>query len=115
MELGAAWRAFATTLPDDLGGLADRLDSMQPVMSDERTFEVTVYNTMLQNEVNKLRTQIESFMRERLSHPVLTMKIVLDDSHHAEHYLTRGELLIAMRKENPALEKLEEVFQLTQV
>ena len=113
-ELISAWKAFAHTISDESAGLADRFDLLEPKMSDDHTVNVVVNNPMLQTEINKLKNQIELFLRHHLSHPSLVINIILDDSHQVEKYHTRSELLTIMRKENPILEKLEQEFQLIQ-
>ena len=107
-----SWNDFAATLPRQDTPLKNRMINCRPTLLSDNVFCVEAGNPMMADEIRGAEDRILRFIRDRFSNPAISMEIKVDQSRNVEHLLTREEQYEKMKKENPALKELEEVFGL---
>lgn len=107
-----SWNEFAATLPKQDTPLKNRMINCHPAVKSDTLFTVTAGNPMMAQEISQAQDRILRFMREQFSNPAIDMELIVDQSRNVEHLLTREERYARMKKENPALQELESVFNL---
>ena len=110
--LDNCWHEFAATLPRQDTPLKNRMSNCHPSVKNSTAFSVMVGNQMMAEEITQAQERILSYIREKFSNPAITMEVTVDQSRNVERLLTREERYAKMKKENPALEELESVFDL---
>jgi len=107
-----AWNEFAGNLPHQDTPLKNRMINCHPSVKSNTLFTVMAGNPMMAQEIRGAQERILSYIRSQFSNPAIGMEIVVDQSRHVDHLLTRDEQYAKMKKENPALQELESVFGL---
>ncbi len=107
-----SWNEFAATLPKQDTPLKNRMINCHPAVKSDTLFTVTAGNPMMAQEISQAQDRILRFIREQFSNPAIDMELIVDQSRNVEHLLTREERYARMKKENPALQELESVFNL---
>ena len=112
-KLQMTWRKFASSLPREDIATAGRMNSMLPqLLTDGVTFSVDVANNLIESDLRKKKTAIETFIRNELHNSRITMKIVVSESASSERLLTPRQQFDEMAKENPEINLLMSTFDL---
>lgn len=106
------WHEFANLLPREETAIAKRMKIMQPKLTDNDHFEVTVNNEQVKVFMLQMARKIEAHMQSRLHHKNLTMVVQVAEAETAAKIYTKGEQFQNMAKKNPNLLKLKEAFGL---
>lgn len=107
-DIRLRWLEFVQLLPQEDAAMRGRMESMQPQLIGPETFEVTVGNTQVAQDMKSMKARIEEHMRQRIGNYKLNMKISLLAQEEVLKYLTPLDRFKAMCEENPALLKLKE-------
>ena len=112
-KLQMTWRKYASSLPREDIATAGRMNSMLPqLLTDGVTFSVDVANNLIESDLRKKKTAIETFIRNELHNSRITMKIVVSESASSERLLTPRQQFDEMAKENPEINLLMSTFDL---
>lgn len=106
------WHEFANLLPREETAIAKRMKIMQPKLTDNEHFEVTVNNEQVKVFMLQMAPKIEAFIQNRLHHKNLSMVVLVAEAETAAKIYTKGEQFQNMAKKNPNLLKLKEAFGL---
>jgi len=108
-----AWRTYAAQLPREETAMTERMNGMMPVLqADGTTFTVSVTNNLIEADLKKHKSAIETFMHQQLQNSRIAMEITIAEAAVSERLLTPRQQYDEMAKSNPSLKKLFETFDL---
>ena len=111
-DLELQWMSMCNRMPQELSGIATRMKNMNPVITDFPKLQVTVDNTLIQQQMEDFKGRIVKTLINSLHNVGITLEIVVAEQTDRPKLLTRREQFEAMRKINPAIEKLQQDFDL---
>jgi DNA polymerase-3 subunit gamma/tau len=112
-DLQFQWMAMCNRMPQQLSGIATRMKNMKPAIADYPHVEVAVDNELIRQEMEEIRKSIVKTLQINLRNSDITLSItVIDHAEEAKKAMTRRNQFEDMSKQNPAVEKLRQVFNL---
>ena len=111
-DLELQWMAMCNRMPQELSGIATRMKNMNPVIIELPKIEVKVDNELIKQEMEDFKGRIVSTLRNSLQNENLTLEIRIAEQKEKVKILTRREQFEKLTKENPAIDKLRQVFNL---
>ena len=112
-DLQFQWMAMCNRMPQQLSGIATRMKNMKPEITDYPHVKVSVDNELIKQEMEKIHKNIAKTLQIALQNAEITLSIkVVDHAEEAKKAMTRRNQFEDMSKENPAVEKLRQVFNL---
>ena len=112
-DLQFQWMAMCNRMPQQLSGIATRMKNMKPAIADYPHVEVAVDNELIKQEMEEIRGSIVKTLQINLRNTDITLSItVIDHAEEAKKAMTRRNQFEDMSKQNPAVEKLRQVFNL---
>ena len=111
-ELELQWMAMCNRMPQEFSGIATRMKNMNPVITEFPKLQVTVDNTLIQQQMEDFKGRIVKTLINSLHNVGITLEIIVAEQTGQKKLLTRREQFEALSKENPAVEKLRQDFDL---
>ena len=111
-ELELQWMAMCNRMPQEYSGIATRMKNMNPVITEFPKLQVTVDNTLIQQQMEDFKGRIVKTLINSLHNVGITLEIIVAEQTGQKRLLTRREQFEALSKENPAIEKLRQDFDL---
>jgi DNA polymerase-3 subunit gamma/tau len=111
-DLELQWMAMCNRMPKELYGIATRMKNMNPVIIELPRIEVTVDNALIKQEMDDFRGRIVNTLKQSLQNAKITLDIRVAEHQDQPKILSRREQFELMSKENPAIEKLRQAFDL---
>ena len=111
-DLELQWMAMCNRMPKELYGIATRMKNMNPVIIELPRIEVTVDNALIKQEMDDFRGRIVNTLKQSLQNAKITLDIRVAEHQDQAKILSRREQFELMSKENPAIEKLRQAFDL---
>ena len=111
-DLELQWMAMCNRMPQELSGIATRMKNMNPTIKELPQIEVQVDNALIKQEMEDFKGRIVSTLRNGLQNESLSLEIVISEHQEQVKPMTRREQFEKLTKENPAIEKLRQVFNL---
>ena len=111
-ELELQWMAMCNRMPLEFSGIATRMKNMNPVITEFPKLQVTVDNTLIQQQMEDFKGRIVKTLINSLHNVGITLEIIVAEQTGQKRLLTRREQFEALSKENPAIEKLRQDFDL---
>jgi len=111
-DLELQWMAMCNRMPKELYGIATRMKNMNPVIIELPRIEVTVDNALIKQEMDDFRGRIVNTLKQSLQNAKITLDIRVAEHQEQAKILSRREQFQLMSKENPAIEKLRQAFDL---
>ena len=111
-DLELQWMAMCNRMPKELYGIATRMKNMNPVIIELPRIEVTVDNALIKQEMDDFRGRIVNTLKQSLQNAKITLDIRVAEHQEQAKILSRREQFDLMSKENPAIEKLRQAFDL---
>ncbi len=105
-DLIREWISMCNRMPQKFIGLASRLKNIVPRITQYPDIEVVVDNKLLLDQISSIKNNIRATMRVRLHNSLIEFAPRLAKQNENERALTKLEVFDAMRKRNPAIEKL---------
>ncbi len=105
-DLTREWVSMCNRMPQKFVGLASRLKNIVPRITEYPDIEVVVDNQLLLDQITSIKKNIRATMRLRLHNSLIEFSPRLAKHNENERALTKLEVFDAMRKRNPAIEKL---------
>jgi len=104
-------------MPQNMVAMASRMKNLhpqilQPSESGGEAIEVVVDNQQLLDEINGIKGRIRATLAKELHNGNITLDFRLAKIEEVGKVLTRREIFNAVRKENPAIEKLLSLLDL---
>ena len=111
-ELELQWMSMCNRMPQEYSGIATRMKNMNPVITEFPKLQVTVDNTLIQQQMEDFKGRIVKTLINSLHNVGITLEIIVAEQTGLKKLLTRREQFEALSKENPAVEKLRQDFDL---
>ena len=111
-DLELQWMAMCNRMPQELSGIATRMKNMNPIIKELPQIEVQVDNALIKQEMEDFKGRIVSSLKNGLQNESLSLEIVIVEQKEQVTVMTRREQFEKLTKENPAIEKLRQVFNL---
>ena len=114
-DLEFQWLSMCNRMPEqrkELIGIATRMKNMAPVITEMPKIEVTVENALIRQEMENIHKSIVRTLQIYLHNNQISLDIQVSDKPEQVKVLTRREQFEEMSKENPAVEKLRQAFNL---
>ncbi len=111
-DLELQWMAMCNRMPKELYGIATRMKNMNPVIIELPRIEVTVDNALIKQEMDDFRGRIVNTLKQSLQNANITLDIRVAEHQEQAKILSRREQFELMSKENLAIEKLRQAFDL---
>ena len=111
-DLERQWLFMCNRMPQELSGIATRMKNMNPVIVEMPQLEVTVDNELVRQEMEGFKSRIVNTLRNDLHNSQITLEIRVSEHKQHVQILTRREQFELMTKENPAVDKLRQAFDL---
>ena len=111
-DLELQWMAMCNRMPQELSGIATRMKNMNPTITELPQIEVQVDNALIKQEMEDFKGRIVSSLRNGLQNESLSLELVIVEQKERVKVMTRREQFEKLTKENPAIDKLRQVFNL---
>jgi DNA polymerase-3 subunit gamma/tau len=111
-DLELQWMAMCNRMPQRLIGIATRMKNMNPVITTFPEIEVEVSNQMIFDEITNIKGSITNTLKLHLNNNAITVSFRIAEQQEQAKILTRREQFEEMEKDNPAIAKLRQVFDL---
>ena len=111
-DLELQWLSMCNRMPQEYSGIATRMKNMNPVIVEMPKVEITVGNELVRQEMEAIKSRIVSTLKNNLHNNQLTLEIRVAEHTQQITVLTRREQFELMTKENPAVDKLRQAFDL---
>lgn len=105
-DLVHEWTAMCNRMPQKFVGLAARMKNLVPAITNYPNIEVVVDNKLLLDQINAISRNIRATMRMKLHNALIEFTPRLAKQDENKRALTKLEVFDALRKKNPAIEKL---------
>ena len=112
-DLVKCWIEYAESLETEKMHLKNTLKSCKPVLKENFTFEVPVFNPSQKDEIFECKEEIFGHLFAGLNNTLLKMDIHVVEKDKTEMIYTSSEKYAYLSKKNPNIEKLTELFNLT--
>ena len=99
-------------MPQELSGIATRMKNMNPTITELPQIEVQVDNSLIKQEMEDFKGRILSTLKNGLQNENISLEIRITEHQEQVKVLTRREQFEKLTKENPAIDKLRQVFDL---
>lgn len=110
-EFLSKWKSFTSLIPEELR-IINFIQSNEPTLNADYSFEVNVSNVMLQNDLKSVERKLLGFLRKELQNSAINMKINMMEAPEKMRNLTPEEIYRQMVQENSALEILKKNLNL---
>jgi DNA polymerase-3 subunit gamma/tau len=111
-DLELQWMAMCNRMPQELSGIATRMKNMNPTITELPQIKVQVDNALIKQEMEDFKGRIVSSLKNGLQNESLSLEIVIVEQKEQVTVMTRREQFEKLTKENPAIDKLRQVFNL---
>ena len=111
-DLELQWMAMCNRMPKELAAIAARMKNMTPTITEIPKVEVVVGNELIKADLDKIRGSIVSTLKTYLHNSAIELIVRVDENREQMKILSRGEQLQEIEKNNPAVAKLREMFDL---
>lgn len=106
------WMLMCNRMPKEMVGLSQRMKNMSPVITEYPNIEVVVDNKLIFDEMTRIRGRINATLIKALRNGNINMNLRLASEDEVGRILTDREMYDEMLKENVAIKKLEQLFDL---
>ena len=111
-QLNFQWLSMCNRMPEQLLGIATRMKSMRPVITQFPAVEVVADNQLAGEELEKIRRRIQLTLQRSLHNTSITFTVRVAEHTGPIKVLSRREQYEVLEKKNPSVGKLREIFDL---
>ncbi|MBI4930482.1 MAG: DNA polymerase III subunit gamma/tau [Bacteroidetes bacterium] len=112
-DLLSVWTSFAEFLKKkNKINLSGTLMARKPVQEEANTISFNVLNQVQEDEIDAIKIDLLTFLRNALKNPALQLKIIVDKNETERKPYTGEEKFQRLSEKNPALNKLRQQFGL---
>lgn len=109
--LVAAWLKYAETIPDEVA-LYNTLLTHKPTLKGEIMCHVEIESTIQQSLITLTKDALLAFIHNELQNDYIDLETEIKVSNERRVSYNTGDILIAMKEDNPNLEKAVEMLNL---
>lgn len=106
------WQDITQKIASDKVALFNRMLNSKPLITGPDSIVIPVLSSMARDSISEISDKILSELHAIFG-PQLSMSIEIQNQIHSERLLSPKEQLDAMRKDNPDLKLMEEMFRLS--
>lgn len=110
-ELVAAWLKYADTIPDEVA-LYNTMQTHKPTLKGEIICKVDVESTIQQSLIQVTRDALLEYLHNTLENDYIDLETEIKISNERRVSYNTGEILVAMKEDNPNLAKAVEMLNL---
>lgn len=110
-ELVAAWLKYADTIPDEVA-LYNTMQTHKPSLKGEIICKVDVESTIQQSLIQVTRDALLEYLHNTLENDYIDLETEIKISNERRVSYNTGEILVAMKEDNPNLAKAVEMLNL---
>ena len=111
-DLELQWMSMCNRMPQEFSGIATRMKNMNPAITQVPKIEVVVDNALIKQEMENFKGRIVKTLQNALHNNGISLEIRIAEQQERVKILTRREQFELLSKENPAVEKLRQAFDL---
>ena len=111
-DLQFQWLSMCNRMPEQYVGIANRMKSMRPVITEFPAIEVVADNQLAGEELEKIQRRIVKTLQNNLHNTAITLSIRIAEHKDSVKALSRREHYEELEKNNPSVGKLRELFEL---
>ena len=111
-ELEVEWLSMCNRMPQNLSGIATRMKNMNPTILEYPAVEVIVGNQLAMDQMEQIKGSILKTLKIRLHNNAITLSMRIAEHQEGEPVLSRKDQYELIVKENPAIGRLRELFDL---
>lgn len=109
--LVAAWLKYAETIPDEVA-LYNTMLTHKPTLKGEIMCHVEIESTIQQSLITLTKDALLAFIHNELQNDYIDLETEIKVSNERRVSYNTGDILIAMKEDNPNLEKAVEILNL---
>ena len=110
--LRICWKQFAQSLPKEESAMAGRLINIRPQISGDATIIVTTDNKIVMQELHRMQTRIEAYLRHQMQNSLISLQVALENTQASHRIYSRVEQYQILEQRNPTLKRLKELLDL---
>lgn len=110
--LNLNWQKLINELPVEETALAQRLKSISPKQTNDNTFQITVTNEHIRQDILYKANNIKSYLRICMNLSEINMEILVSEIEAEEKIYNKAEYLKSLMDKYPAIQKLQDTFNL---
>ena len=111
-DLELQWMSMCNRMPERLSGTATRMKNIVPQIVSFPHLRIMVENQIMMEQLQAIQGSIVNTLRLHLHNVDITMEMQLAEHKGPTRILSRREQFEEMEKENPAIGKLKQLFDL---
>ena len=111
-DLEFQWMSMCNRMPQKHSGIATRMKNMNPMITEFPAVEVVVDNELIKKEIEDIQGSIAKTLQIYLHNNGLTLTVRVAEQKEKVKILSRREQYEQMAEKNPAVKKLQQVFDL---
>lgn len=111
-DLEYQWMSMCNRMPQKYSGIATRMNNMNPTITEFPAVEVVVDNGLIKQELEDIQGSISKTLQIYLHNNDLKLSIRVAEQKEKMKILSRREQYDQMAEKNPAVKKLQQVFDL---
>lgn len=111
-DLEYQWMSMCNRMPQKYSGIATRMKNMNPTITEFPAVEVVVDNGLIKQELEDIQGSISKTLQIYLHNNDLKLSIRVAEQKEKMKILSRREQYDQMAEKNPAVKKLQQVFDL---
>ncbi len=114
-DLELQWMSMCNRISENqpqLIGIATRMKNMNPLITEFPKVEITVENELIKQDMETIHKKILKTLQLHLHNQQITFTILVSDRPEQTKILSRREQFEEMSKQNPAVAKLQQAFDL---
>ena len=112
-DLVKYWIEYANSLIIEKIHLKNTLQNCKPVLKENYSFEISVYNPSQRDEIAENTPHILGYLNNKLNNNQIKMEIHIAEKEEIEMIYTAAEKYDYLLKKNPNIEKLKELLLLS--
>ena len=111
-DLEFQWMSMCNRMPQKHSGIATRMKNMNPTITEFPQVEVVVDNELIKQEIEEIQGSISKTLQIYLHNNSLKLTVRVAEQKEKVKILNRKEQYDQMAEKNPAVKKLQQVFDL---
>ena len=111
-DLEFQWMSMCNRMPQKHSGIATRMKNMNPTITEFPQVEVVVDNELIKQEIEEIQGSISKTLQIYLHNNSMKLTVRVAEQKEKVKILSRKEQYDQMAEKNPAVKKLQQVFDL---
>lgn len=105
-ELQLQWRVMCNRMPQEMIGLAQRMQNISPKITTFPQVEVVIENDILLRQLQDIKGKIQATLRMLLHHDKIELCLRLAEAKEVTKIYSKREIFEMLKQDNPQISKL---------